>query len=171
MSADANDLARTFIDSSLASLARSEMQIAKCLPRLSEEQMRHRGGEHENSVLNLLLHLEGNMRQWFIHGVGGQPDVRKRDSEFSLEPSISSAEAWRQLQQVIAESREVLSAVGAERLLETIDPQPTGTLRHPTVMAAIVKITEHLSHHAGQIILLTKQMAATDLDLSLPRKR
>jgi len=40
-----------------------------------------------------------------------------------------------------------------------------------TILAAICRVTGHLQFHTGQIILLTKQLAATDLDLTIPRKR
>ena len=40
-----------------------------------------------------------------------------------------------------------------------------------TILEAIYRIVGHLQLHQGQIILLTKQLKATDLDLTLPRKR
>jgi len=52
-----------------------------------------------------------------------------------------------------------------------IDPQPTGTWRHLTVLEAIFQVVGHVQLHAGQIIVLTKQMTAKDLDLTMPRKR
>ncbi len=149
----------------------SERDILRCVEMLSEEQMWRRGGEHENSVANLLLHLAGNVRQWILHGIDGQPDVRERDEEFSLEPTVTAAEARAVFAETLAESRRVIAAVSAERLLEVIDPQPTGTWRHLTVLEAIFQVVGHVQLHTGQIIVLTKQMAAKDLDLTMPRKR
>ena len=41
-----------------------------------------------------------------------------------------------------------------------------------TILEAIYRIVGSPAiTHTGQIILLTKQLAGTDLDLSLPRKR
>jgi hypothetical protein len=65
----------------------------------------------------------------------------------------------------------VIAGLAGERLLEVIDPQPTGTWRHLTVLEAIFQVVGHVQLHAGQIIVLTKQMAAKDLDLTMPRKR
>jgi uncharacterized damage-inducible protein DinB len=149
----------------------SEKDILRCVEMLSEEQMWRRGGDHENSVANLLLHLAGNMRQWILHGIDGQPDVRERDEEFSLQPTVTAAEARAVFVETLAESRRVIAGVSAERLLEVIDPQPTGTWRHLTVLEAIFQVVGHVQLHAGQIIVLTKQMAAKDLDLTMPRKR
>ena len=145
--------------------------IARCCDQLTETQMWHRGGEHENSVANLLLHLEGNMRQWILHGIAGHPDVRERDAEFTLARTTDSATARARFNATLEEAAAVIAALPPARLLEVIDPQPTGTWRHPTILVAIFKVVGHVDHHTGQIILLTKQLAAKDLDLSMPRKR
>jgi Protein of unknown function (DUF1572) len=145
--------------------------IATCLGKLTEEQIWRRGGPHENSIGNLLLHLEGNIRQWILHGIDDQPDIRRRDDEFTLTPSIHSSAALANLTATINEARQVIANLPPARLTEVIDPQPTGTWRHTTILVAIYKVVSHLDHHVGQIILLTKQLHGTDLDLSMPRKR
>jgi len=145
--------------------------ITLCLDRLTEDQIWHRGGDHENSIGNLLLHLEGNIRQWILHGIAGQPDVRQRDDEFSLAPTVSSTEARARLAATIDEACTFIATLPPNRLLEIIDPQPNGTWRNPTILEAIAKVFGHLEMHTGQIILLTKQMTGRDLDLSMPRKR
>jgi hypothetical protein len=145
--------------------------IASCLGKLTEEQIWRRGGPHENSAGNLLLHLEGNIRQWILHGIAAQPDVRRRDDEFALAPSIDSKTAFANLTTTLNEAREAIAALPHERLMEIIDPQPTGTWRHTPILDAIYKVVSHLEYHTGQIVLLTKQMYGSDLDLSIPRKR
>jgi hypothetical protein len=145
--------------------------IDRCLDRLTEPQIWHRGADHENAIGNLLLHLEGNIRQWVLHGIAGQPDVRRRDDEFALAPTVSSAQARAQLAATLDEACTVIASLPHQRLLQVIDPQPNGPWRHATVLEAIAKVFGHLEMHTGQIILLTKQMAGTDLDLTMPRKR
>jgi uncharacterized damage-inducible protein DinB len=164
-------VADVFLSASVKHMQLSEDGINRCLSRLSDEQMWHRGADHENSIANLLLHLEGNLRQWFLHGIGGQPDVRKRDEEFTLSPSRGCDEVRSCFAATLAESRRVIGSLSPERLLEMIDPQPTGSWGPMTILEAIYRIVGHLQLHTGQIILLTKQLAGTDLDLSLPRKR
>ena len=171
MSNSSNPIAENFLAYSSKRMKKSQDEISRCLDKLTEEQMAYRGGEHENSIINLLLHLEGNIRQWAIHGVGGQPDVRQRDEEFSLQPTISAAEARTRLNAAIDEATEIISNCDHGYLTAIIDPQPTGIARHPTVLDAIYRVVGHLEHHTGQIILLTKQLTAADLDLSMPRKR
>lgn len=160
-----------FLSYSAKQMQALHSKIATCLSKLTEEQIWQRGGRHENSVGNLLLHLEGNIRQWILHGIDDQPDVRRRDDEFTLSPSIHSSEAFARLTATINESHQVIATLPRGRLTEVIDPQPTGTWRHTTILVAIYKVVAHLDHHTGQIILLTKQLAGTDLDLSMPRKR
>jgi len=164
-------VAENFLAYAAKRMKLSQGQVAGCVARLSDEQMWRRGGDHENSVANLLLHLEGNIRQWVLHGIDGQPDVRERDQEFALERRMDAAEARRRFDAVVDEAATVIEGLDPERLLEVIDPQPTGGQRNATILEAIFKVVGHLEMHTGQIILLTKQMAAMDLDLSLPRKR
>src|SRR5262245_32113644 len=57
-------------------------QIRRCAALLSDEQLWYRPNEHSNSVGNLLLHLNGNIRQWILGGVGGQTIQRNRQAEF-----------------------------------------------------------------------------------------
>ena len=133
--------------------------------------MWHRGGEHENSIANLLLHLEGNMRQWILHGIAGHPDVRQRDAEFALTPTTDSATARASFNATLEEAAQVIAALPPTRLMEIVDPQPNGTWRNCTILVAIFRVVGHVDHHTGQIIVLAKQLAAKDLDLSMPRKR
>jgi hypothetical protein len=166
-----NPVAGIFLAYAAARLHQSQKSITTCLDKLTDDQIWHRGGDHENSIANLLLHLEGNMRQWILHGIDDQPDVRQRDDEFTLTPSTNSADARARFNATLDESASVIAAVPPERLLLIIDPQPIGTWRHTTILEAIFKVVGHVEMHTGQIILLTKQLTATDLDLSMPRKR
>ncbi len=166
-----NAIADNFLAYAAKRLHQSQKSIAACLDKLTDDQIWHRGGDHENSIANLLLHLEGNMRQWILHGIAGHPDIRERDEEFTLIPSTNSADAAARFNRTLDEAASVIAALSPDRLLTVIDPQPTGTWRHTTILEAIFKVVGHVEMHTGQIILLTKQLAATDLDLSTPRKR
>ena len=57
------------------------VKIGGALAALSDEQVWWRPNEASNSAGNLLLHLAGNMRQWVVAGVGGEPDRRDRPRE------------------------------------------------------------------------------------------
>jgi uncharacterized damage-inducible protein DinB len=164
-------IAANFLAFSVTHLKAQQSKIASCCDKFSETQLHHRSGDYENSIINLLLHLEGNIRQWILHGIDNQPDIRQRDDEFTLTLTTTGTEARASLNATIDEAAKVIANLDPNRLLTIIDPQPNGTWRHPTILEAIYKVVSHLEMHTGQIILLTKQLLATDLDLSMPRKR
>ena len=167
----ADPVAAAFLDYSADRLRTLKKTIGACCDKLTGEQMLSRTGDYDNSVANLLLHLAGNMRQWIMHGIAGHPDVRTRDEEFSTAPTETPAEARRIFDATIEEAASVIASVPPGRLLEIIDPQPTGTARHVSILAAIYKVVGHVDHHAGQIITATKRLTASDLNLSMPRAR
>jgi hypothetical protein len=67
----------------------------------------------------------------------------------------------------MTEVEGVIAVVPPERLVERITPQ----WEEVSVMEAIYQVVGHVQQHVGQIILVTKQMTATDLDLTIPRPR
>jgi hypothetical protein len=162
-----NEVAELFVEFSGRKLGDMTTKLTTCLDRLSDDQIWARGGPHENAVGNLVLHLCGNMRQWILHGVGGKPDVRTRDAEFATDGGMSRAELVTLFTTTIDEVRSVIAAVPSERLVEIIHPQG----RETSVLGAVYQVVGHVQEHVGQIILLTKQMVGTDLDLTMPRKR
>jgi len=166
-----DDLAENFLAYSVTRLVQFQTTIASCCQLLTEEQMWHRGGDHENSIANLLLHLSGNLGQLILHRIYGAPDIRDRDVEFSLIGTHSAAEAYRLFKDVSQQAANLIASTPHERLLEIVNPQPSGTWNHATVLEVIYRAVSHVDHHTGQIILLTKQMVRTDLDLSTPPKR
>ena len=162
-----NPVAVTFLEFSDTKLADLTKKMAVCLERLSEEQIWTRGGAHENAVGNLVLHLCGNMKQWILHGVGGVADVRERNAEFETMGGMSRAELIALFTATVDEARAVIGGLSSERLAEIIQPQGRTT----SVLGAIYQVVGHVGEHVGQVILLTKQMGRTDLDLTLPRRR
>jgi uncharacterized damage-inducible protein DinB len=161
------DVAALFLEYSDNKLEQMEDYLASCLNRLSDEQVWQRGGEHENAVGNIVLHLCGNMRQWIMFGVGRQPDVRVRELEFSTRGGMTRDDLLALFRGTVREARGVLADVSAERLTQTTNPQRGET----SVLGAIYQVVGHVQQHVGQIILLTKQMTSADLDLTIPRPR
>lgn len=140
-----------------------------CLGKLSDEQIWTRGGAHENAVGNLVLHLCGNIRQWVMHGVGGTKDIRIREKEFSADGGQSGTALSEMFAATVAQARSVIASLPAERLTERTSPQPGRP--EVSVLEAIYQVVAHAHEHVGQVIVLTKQMTATDLDLTVPRPR
>jgi uncharacterized damage-inducible protein DinB len=156
-----------FLDVSCRRLGQMTEYLTTCVKKLTDEQIWQRHGAYENAVGNLVLHLCGNARQWIMHGVDGAPDVRVRDKEFSAEGGMSGAELIALFEATMAEAKAVIATVTAERMVERVTPQG----RDVSVLEAIYQVVGHVQQHVGQIILVTKQMLGTDLDLTMPRPR
>ena len=69
------------------------------------------------AVGNLLLHLEGNVRQWIIGAVGGAADVRNRAHEFAAREGSSRDDLLRHLEATLDGTFEV--EAGLPLLVET----------------------------------------------------
>jgi hypothetical protein len=165
----ANDVGALFTEVSCARLDAMMSLLARCMERLSDEQIWARGGEHENAVGNLILHLDGNIRQWILHGIGGEADVRERDEEFSAQGGMSRADLMERFLGTVAEAKAVIARTPTERMFESIAPQPGRPAE--SVLGTIYMVVGHVQQHVGQVVLLTKQMVGKDLDLTIPRRR
>jgi uncharacterized damage-inducible protein DinB len=154
------EVARAFVAEARRHLLADYLpKIERCLERLTDEQAWWRAGEQSNSVGNLLLHLEGNARQWLVAGVGGAPDHRTRDREFSERARLPLAALLSNLRAALAEADAALARLDAAALLERRRIQGHDV----TVLAAVFHVVEHFSMHTGQIILLTKLLTGQDL--------
>ena len=162
-----NTIAAEFLDFSCSKLGLMTEYLVACVKKLDEEQIWRRHGAYENAVGNLVLHLCGNARQWIMHGVGGAPDVRVRDAEFSARGGMSGEELIALFESTMHEAKHVIAGVSPERLVERTTPQG----REVSVLGAIYQVVGHVQQHVGQIILVTKQMLEADLDLTMPRPR
>lgn len=134
-------------------------KIERCLERLTDEQIWWRASERSNSVGNLLLHLEGNLRQWVVCGVGGAEDARVRDREFDERRVVPRDELLRALRSAVEEAGDALARLDPAVLLETRRVQGLDV----TLLTAVFHAAEHFSMHTGQIILLTKMLADEDV--------
>ncbi len=134
-------------------------KIERCLERLTDEQVWWRASGRSNSVGNLLLHLEGNLRQWVVCGVGGAGDARVRDREFAERGQVPRAELLRALRAAVEEADGALAGLDPGALLETRNVQGLDV----TILTAVFHAVEHFSMHTGQVILLTKMLADEDL--------
>src|SRR5579863_156060 len=97
-------------------------RIETCVDKLTPEQIWIRNSDNANAIGNLMLHLSGNVRQWILHGVGGQADLRQRDSEFAAREGAGAEELLAPLRATVEEAVALFRALPEERLLEHIHP-------------------------------------------------
>lgn len=152
-------VASEFLAYSADKLALYLSRIETCVDQLTPAQIWARQSENENAVGNLVLHLEGNVRQWILGGVGGQPDIRHRHAEFQARSGAAPAELKAKLRGTVEEAIAVVRSVPPERLTARIRPQDYDV----SVLEAIYQVVHHFAGHAFQIILLTKLFTHQDL--------
>jgi hypothetical protein len=135
--------------------------IEACVRRLTSEQIWRRHGAKGNAVGNLLLHLEGNVRQWILAGIAGQADVRARDAEFEPNGVPPGAEAMlTRLRTTVTEAVAVVAGLDGAALLAQRRFQ--GRYERDTC-GGVLHVLEHFSGHAYQIYAWTKAMTDEDL--------
>lgn len=122
---------------------------------LSEEDIWWRPIDGSNSIGNLILHIEGNARQWIIAGVGGRTDARDRDREFAATGGRTKEQLLQQLTQTFLQINSVISDLTPGGLDEVRVIQGHRT----SIFSAIFHVVEHVSMHTGQIIQLAKWRA------------
>ena len=148
-----------FLTTAADKLAENLERIETCLSRLPPPSLWARGSENENAVGNLLLHLDGNVRQWILSGVGVEPDARDRPSEFAARSGADASVLLSQLRRTVGEAVDLIRALPHRRLTEQVSIQGYDT----TVLSAIFHVVEHFSGHTYQIILLTKRFTGKNL--------
>jgi len=129
-------------------------KIARCVALLDEERVWQRPGPGCNSVGNLLLHLEGNLSQWVLAGLGGEPFERHRSAEFAAAGGRDGTALLERLRAVVDRCVAVAWALDDEVLAEEHEVQGYRKSGFGVLLHAV----EHMSYHTGQIVLLTKQM-------------
>jgi hypothetical protein len=147
------DIAQNFIDRSRAYLTDEyRIKLRKTMDALPPEMLWWRPNEESNSVGNLILHLDGNLRQWIVGAIGGAPDVRNRAGEFAAKESGTSEELMRRIEQTLDEADAVLAKLRPEQLTERRRVQA----RDVSVLDAVYQVVQHFALHLGQIILVAK---------------
>ena len=134
-------------------------KIKRCFDELSTDNIWWRAHETDNSIGNLILHLNGNIRQWIISGIGKAQDVRNRKAEFAERDHIDKQQLLSLFEATLREADSALEHFEESKLLEVRYIQ----VYDVTCLDAISQVVEHVAQHMGQIIYITKLRTAKDL--------
>ncbi len=111
------------------------------------------------SVGTILQHLEGNIRQWVLAGVGSQDDTRQRSREFSND---GSEERPGEREDLFA----ALESTAREAAAQIADLDEMGLQRRLVIqgfevscLEALYHVVEHFSWHVGQVVWIAKARA------------
>lgn len=141
-------------------LEESFPRIIKCVNLLDEQQLWWTPNENMNSVANLILHLNGNIRQWFIATFSGISWTRIREKEFIARKSLNKSEILVLISILSSEIEENINRININSLLTIQSPQNDFTVSGYSIISHII---EHASYHTGQIAYLTKLQLNEDL--------
>ena len=136
-------------------------QIEKCLNLLTEEQIWHRPNDVSNAIGNLVIHLNGNVKQWIVNALGGIPFDRDRPAEFAQRDPIPTDEIFGNLNETVQQGCAVIAGLTKKQLLDKVTVQKYEV----SGLAAVIHVVEHFSLHTGQIVYATKILINRDLSL------
>ena len=127
-------------------------RMRACVETLTDEQVWWSPNDASNSVGNLLLHLNGNVRQWLITSFTDGDDQRDRPAEFAARGSIPTDTLLQQLESTLKEAAGVLSRLSEADLNRSMNIQGYAV----TGVHAVYHVVEHFGMHFGQIVYITK---------------
>src|SRR5207244_10728945 len=107
----------------------------------------------------LMLHLNGNVRQWLVSSFRHIEDARDRPAEFRERQQIPASELLKKLGATLLEASDVLTGLTEADLLTTLHIQGYTV----TGLRAVYQVVEHFGLHYGQILYITKLVRGQDL--------
>jgi hypothetical protein len=134
-------------------------RLRTCVESLSEAQVWWRPNPASNSIGNLILHLNGNVRQWLVASFNREEDKRGRPAEFDAEDGIPAAELLERLGATLREAEDVLARLTEADLVAPYEIQGY----HVKGLDAVYQVVEHFGMHYGQIAYITKTVCGADL--------
>ena len=155
------DIAEAVIAESIKAIDNAYGRICHCLVQLDEDHVWLRKSDHVNSIGIIVQHLCGNLRQWIVSGIGGQPDVRHRPSEFKDQERPGKDELLNRLGNTVHACKRTISELTAGQLLEQRRIQGF----EETVLGAMRSAIPHLELHAGQIVYITRLLLGDKYEL------
>lgn len=134
-------------------------RLRACIEPLTDEQIWWRPNEASNSIGNLMLHLNGNVRQWLVDSFNSRADKRDRPAEFAAEGGLTRSALLERLGATMEEASEVLARLTEVDLLAPYEIQGY----HVHGLDAVYQVVEHFGLHYGQIAYISKQLRDADL--------
>jgi hypothetical protein len=134
-------------------------RLRTCVEPLTQEQVWWRPNPASNSVGNLLLHLNGNVRQWLVDSFNHQPNLRNRQAEFDAHEHLPASALLERLGATIEEVSVVFAQLTEADLLAHYEIQGY----HVRGLDAVYQVVEHFGLHYGQIAYIVKSLSGRDL--------
>jgi len=154
------DTGRLFLEFSRSTLAEQYWpRMRQCVESLTAAQVWWRPNAESNSIGNLMLHLNGNVRQWVIDSFSGSESARNRPAEFAARDGVEPSTLVATLGATVHEAAVVIGRLTEADLVRTYDIQGYTV----SGLHAVYHVVEHFGMHYGQIVYITKQLRGEDL--------
>jgi uncharacterized damage-inducible protein DinB len=130
-------------------------RMQRALDALPESDLWWRPHEGVLAFGTILLHLEGNVRQWICSGLGGAPDHRNRAAEFAAKSGPAGKSLLGRLAATVTEACSVIEKLDEAALQREYPIQGNRV----TGRWAVYHVVEHFSWHTGQAVWIAKARA------------
>lgn len=147
-----NQIGTAFLIETSKRLDKSIRRIDHCLDQLNDQEVWWRPKARMNSIGNLILHINGNLTQWVLHGLGGQKDLRNRPSEFESRQTNTKQNFKKLLTDLKDQINKILTDFDSTKLLDEKKIQGFNVL----LLNGIYSTMTHLEGHTGQIVYITQ---------------
>lgn len=127
-------------------------RLERALELLPAGDLWWRPAEGRLSLGTILLHLNGNVSQWILQGIGGQSFHRDRDAEFSAQDGPGGEELLARLRTTVGQAVALIDGLDEARLAAGCTIQGNET----DVQSAIYHVVEHFGYHTGQAVWIAK---------------
>ena len=134
-------------------------RLRACVESLTDEQVWWRPNAASNSIGNLILHLNGNVRQWLVVSFNRWQDGRNRPTEFAADGGLTASELLARLGATMDEAAQVLTRLTEADLIAPMEIQGY----HVTGLESVYQVVEHFGLHYGQIAYISKSFSGRDL--------
>jgi uncharacterized damage-inducible protein DinB len=148
-----------FLEFSAGKLIEFMSRIETCTGKLTEDQIWARGHANENAIGNLIVHLNGNVRQWILAALAGDQDHRDRDAEFAALSGPPVSQLLANLRETIQRAGDVIRALKTAQLTRIYEIQNYEV----SGVDVVFHVVEHFAQHTGQIVFATKMLTAEDM--------
>ncbi|NTW55493.1 MAG: DinB family protein [Chlorobiaceae bacterium] len=135
-------------------------RLAACIDMVEEDLLWVDFAPNLSSPGNLVLHLVGNLSQYVLRTLGGNPYLRERAKEFSLKPEIDRDALKAMLREAVNQCIVIIGGLGEEDLLTIYTVQGNERSGYDILL----QVSEHFSYHTGQFAWFCKYLFQGDID-------
>jgi formyltetrahydrofolate hydrolase len=144
-----------------------QKRILLILNQLTDEQINWRPNESSNSIANLIVHIEGNIKERIGQGINNVEFIRDRDGEFE-EHFITRNDLIEMLNTSFRELIETTTKMTEETLMKT---QLVRNKERTNIEVMMTSAT-HFSEHMGQLLYIGKLLLDNEyVTTSIPKKK